>query len=455
MELRSRRSLDSKTPAAANTPAPAVVPATTQAPVATSQDQRRASLGRSATEPLSQHMLEEQQNSSIEVKEEVAAPRASALEAFRTSFPIIPTSRAHSTPATLQPQDQAFDILEKKIGNRLSAQEFARYRSLISDRVILVVDDSARRVWNTWKLQEFLKGHPGILLIHNQFARSYNKLNIEIFHLPAFKPPSVQWHGTSATTPAAPANDRVKRIKTSHPSVVTPIVANKMETSKPDDDPGAIQATTRDSNGNNDKESVPKILQLKSPAKRGDEVSMERPDDEQAHSEQHDSDKASTSPSVDESPSGDGAAEHSEQGQNATTPDPPSILSMSEEAQAKALKNVAGERAASPERAQAYLAWLQHRLERSPTVPPNRPECVRVAKKLGRPSPAVHDDVLHYWGLETDSRRGEWFRQNRLHTLGEDPRFDSENMGFWEAWLKQGRDEMEKKASRMDVCGSE
>ncbi|KAH7396953.1 hypothetical protein DE146DRAFT_586411, partial [Phaeosphaeria sp. MPI-PUGE-AT-0046c] len=92
--------------------------------------------------------------------------------------------------------------------------------------------------------------------------------------------------------------------------------------------------------------------------------------------------------------------------------------------------------------AASYLAWLHHRHARFPTARPNSSECILVAKKLDRPSASVYEDVLHHWSLETDSRRGNWFKRNRLQVLGEDPKFYAEHMGFWETWLNRGRDEM-------------
>jgi hypothetical protein len=90
--------------------------------------------------------------------------------------------------------------------------------------------------------------------------------------------------------------------------------------------------------------------------------------------------------------------------------------------------------------AQSYLAWLHHRQSRFPTAAPNSSKCIVLAEKLGMLSVQIYDDVLCRRGFETDSRFGEWYRQNRLGVLGEDPRFDDEVMGRWEAWLKHGRD---------------
>jgi hypothetical protein len=49
---------------------------------------------------------------------------------------------------------------------------------------------------------------------------------------------------------------------------------------------------------------------------------------------------------------------------------------------------------------------------------------------------------LYHWNLEAHSLEGEWYRTHRLEFLGEDPRFDEETMGRWEAWLKAGREGM-------------
>jgi hypothetical protein len=43
---------------------------------------------------------------------------------------------------------------------------------------------------------------------------------------------------------------------------------------------------------------------------------------------------------------------------------------------------------------------------------------------------------------------GDWYKQNRLNVLGEDPRFDEEKIGWWQAWLKEGRDLKKNKAYR-------
>ena len=87
----------------------------------------------------------------------------------------------------------------------------------------------------------------------------------------------------------------------------------------------------------------------------------------------------------------------------------------------------------------SYLAWLHHRQTRFPTVAPNSSECVLIANNVGRHPAIVYDEVLYHWGFETDSNWGEWYKQNRLKVLGEDPRFDEEVMGRWQAWLKEGR----------------
>tara|TARA_R110002003_G_scaffold284_5_gene18290 strand:+ start:4694 stop:6379 length:1686 start_codon:yes stop_codon:yes gene_type:complete len=98
--------------------------------------------------------------------------------------------------------------------------------------------------------------------------------------------------------------------------------------------------------------------------------------------------------------------------------------------------------------AQSYLAWLRRRRVRFPSVPPNASECALIAKELGRHRSELYDEVLWHWGLETDSKWGDWHKQNRLKVLGEDPRFDDEKMGRWQSWLKEGRDAMEMKGVR-------
>jgi hypothetical protein len=89
---------------------------------------------------------------------------------------------------------------------------------------------------------------------------------------------------------------------------------------------------------------------------------------------------------------------------------------------------------------QSYLAWLLQRQTRFPIAKPNYSECAALAEKLGRSLGCVYDEIMSRWGLETDSKWGDWYKQNRLQVLGQDPRFDDETMGKWEAWLKQGRD---------------
>jgi hypothetical protein len=96
-------------------------------------------------------------------------------------------------------------------------------------------------------------------------------------------------------------------------------------------------------------------------------------------------------------------------------------------------------RAHEKQSAKSYLAWLHHRQTRFPTAAPNSAECILIAAKLEMPAAQVYEDVLFRWGFETDSKFGAWHRQNRWKVLGEDPRFDEEVMGKWEAWLKQGR----------------
>jgi hypothetical protein len=99
-----------------------------------------------------------------------------------------------------------------------------------------------------------------------------------------------------------------------------------------------------------------------------------------------------------------------------------------------------------PATARSYLAWLHHRQERFPTAAPRYAEFVIIAQKLSRAPPRVFDDAMYHWGFET-GERVEWYKQNRLELLGEDPRFDEEKMGKFGAWMKVGRDEKERKGS--------
>jgi hypothetical protein len=71
----------------------------------------------------------------------------------------------------------------------------------------------------------------------------------------------------------------------------------------------------------------------------------------------------------------------------------------------------------------SYLAWLQQRKVRFPKVHPHYAECIAPGKRFGRAPRLVYDEVLFHWGLETDSRFGEWHREHRLEILGEDPLF--------------------------------
>ncbi|KAH3904360.1 hypothetical protein HBH56_235020 [Parastagonospora nodorum] len=96
----------------------------------------------------------------------------------------------------------------------------------------------------------------------------------------------------------------------------------------------------------------------------------------------------------------------------------------------------------------SYLAWLQHRQTRFPTAPPNSSEIILIAEQLNRPEATVYDDILYRWGFETNSKCGAWYKQNRLTVLGKDPRFDEETMGKWDAWVKEGRDDLAKRESR-------
>jgi hypothetical protein len=90
--------------------------------------------------------------------------------------------------------------------------------------------------------------------------------------------------------------------------------------------------------------------------------------------------------------------------------------------------------------ARSYLAWLHQRQTRFPTAAPNSSECIAIAKKLERLHAHVYDEILYHWGLETSSEWGGWYKKNRQQALGEDPRFDEETMGKWEAWLKEDKE---------------
>jgi hypothetical protein len=69
---------------------------------------------------------------------------------------------------------------------------------------------------------------------------------------------------------------------------------------------------------------------------------------------------------------------------------------------------------------QSYLAWLFRRRTRFPITKPNNSECVALVEKLGISVGYVHDEIMYHWGLETDSKWGDWYKQNRLQALGED-----------------------------------
>jgi hypothetical protein len=97
---------------------------------------------------------------------------------------------------------------------------------------------------------------------------------------------------------------------------------------------------------------------------------------------------------------------------------------------------------AKRESARSYLAWLHHRQTRFPTVAPNYSECMLLAQKLGKHPAKIFDEALYHWGFENGN---EWYRENRLAVLGEDPRFDSDGMGRWDAWLQQGRGQLKRK----------
>jgi hypothetical protein len=100
---------------------------------------------------------------------------------------------------------------------------------------------------------------------------------------------------------------------------------------------------------------------------------------------------------------------------------------------------------AKQESARSYLAWLHHRQTRFPTVVPNYSECILIAEKLDKHPAKVFDEALYHWGFENSGAGSEWYRQNRLTVLGEDPRFDSDGMGRWDAWLQQGRGQLKRK----------
>ncbi|KAH8700064.1 hypothetical protein GQ44DRAFT_786201 [Phaeosphaeriaceae sp. PMI808] len=102
---------------------------------------------------------------------------------------------------------------------------------------------------------------------------------------------------------------------------------------------------------------------------------------------------------------------------------------------------------ANQQAVQSYLAWLHLRQVRFPTVAPNSCECAMIARKFGNHPTKVYDEVLYHWGLETGSKDGEWYRRNRVKVLGQDPSFDSDTLGWWEAWLLQAGDDAQEGSS--------
>jgi hypothetical protein len=122
-------------------------------------------------------------------------------------------------------------------------------------------------------------------------------------------------------------------------------------------------------------------------------------------------------------------------GRGLETPHPPIVADMSPSAADKVavaveeinqmiiLPTTERDRLPSNTSAMSYLAWLQQRKVRFPKVHPHYAECIALGNRFGRAPRLVYDEVLFHWGLETDSKFGEWHRKHRLEILGEDPLF--------------------------------
>lgn len=440
MELRSRTRLNRKGPA--STP--------TSTPVATSKVSRhnkRALLGRSATEPPVQQVRKNQENTNIDIntdiKKEVSASTTSGFPAVLATIPEVPVLRAQSTPAISSPEDQAFEILERLFQSTLSTEEFAVYKTLISELVRWVGKDSLRRVKNSQALQRFLVDHPGALHIHNKFARSYNKTKIDSFHVPEFgNVARAHWKETDATIKTESNGEQVEPRELSHLTIVKPVLGHKMGTRKAETSGEGSNVHPGGNDGSGDEQDVPDILHVQPASASNTNVAQDRRGDEQTPFQRE---EACSWPSVASSTYDHQDARETKQILQSNSALVATAVSRTSEQIGEDV--VSGGEGGPPPSAASYLAWLHHRQVRFPTAMPNSSECVLLAKKMGRSSASVYEDALYHWGLETDSRRGNCCKQNRLHLLGKDPVFESEHMGTWGAWLRQGKDEMEGTAT--------
>ncbi|KAL5113673.1 hypothetical protein ACEQ8H_008460 [Pleosporales sp. CAS-2024a] len=298
--------------------------------------------------------------------------------------------------ASNQPNPKAWPALEQCWNKRnLPPEQYATYEDMISILIHQGLQSPAlrTRVRMHQELESFLRRYPRAVSMHNMFARSCNKRNEgkhERFQLPVFDDVNAQLPSlhlvdveweNQRRSFSAGIHAKEKTYSNTVRRQTNMNMAKTEATQEPTDNAG------------------PRLLHF------------------------HQDVMARGSPMATSS-------EHSD----------PGVM-----IQGRAVKVNPEVRLSEERSAEAYLAWLHHRQQRFPTVAPNYPDAIIISKKLGIPAAQVLDDIVYRWLLETDGNQGEWYRNNRLKVLGEDPRFDEETMGKWEAWLKKGRHALGKK----------
>jgi hypothetical protein len=391
--------------------------------------------------------------------------RSSTVVNIQLATPKAAIQNTENTPRGSSLQSQVFEGLEKRLEAILSPNKYQSWEKLISNLVRRGPKEPSVRIRHSAALRDLLGDHPEAIDLHNRFAESYNKKFVgkhERFHLPVLERLGSVKGGLDDGIGAASVQQRSKELDARNFMRVDALAmqldgAMDIEMGSDPQPAGEceISKLTRDKM---------QLSESRDEENDTDQVDIEMQDSQSELKGTTPNQVSSGSVVIQPAPENIAGLETSgvpnaaqaeirmeirEQQQGTSMSDKNTYptrdlpLVAIEGYRVAAIDPTAP--VAKKDTAQSYLAWLNQRQTRFPIAAPNYSECVSIAGKLERPPGYVYDEILHHWGFETDSRWGEWYRQNRSMVLGEDPRFDDETMGKWEAWLKEGWDLMSKK----------
>jgi len=435
------------------------------------------------------------------------APTATDLASIPTGD-VRNSAPAGASEAT-SPRVEVQAVLTKMMGNRLSPEELANYQLMI---LYLVRRDAKEaKIRNRYHpaLIDFFKDRPQAVLVHNKFAKVYNTQfegQHARFHLPVYEEadlkrtedktgqveeekemvkfdksmgkrkrsarvkrdrersndpffpqmdgtmnddPSDQTYDTATSTSTTPrdapptSSEDIEMINAGQP-------APSVEVRSIGLDPASSRESCQESQaGETPTASAESLEKAQQPTQAEQTATM------RAISQPSEDGRSADGASMSLAQENDDPHEPSAQTDDVEMTDGAADVGIGDTVQNSTSLDVATPSTAispttltSADSARSYLAWLHHRQTRFPNVEPKRAEFAIIAERLGRVRHHVFQEAMYHWGLETGNDRSEWYKQNRLEVLGEDPRFDEETMGWWAAWVKKGMNEKAEKERR-------